>query len=68
MVENLEGIKAERLLKACFDAIRFGNTQHKFETTRAILEQKIPEREELEYKLECLERQTATKTKYHALR
>lgn len=68
MVENLEGIRAERLLKACFDAIRFGNTQNKFEQTRAILEQKIPEREELEYKLECLERQTATKTKYHALR
>lgn len=33
-----------------------------------VLEQKIPEREELEYKRECLAKQTATKTKYHALR
>ena len=41
---------------------------NKFETTRQILEQKIPEREELEYKRECLAKQTATKTKYHALR
>ena len=33
-----------------------------------MLEAKIPEREELEYKRECLEKQTATKTKYNALR
>ena len=68
MVSNIEGVKTERLLKQCFDAIKFANTQHKFETTRAILEQKIPEREELEYKKECLEKQAATKTKYHAMR
>ena len=56
------------MLKACFDAIRFSNTQTKFENTRAILEAKIPEREELEYKRECLTKQMATKTKYNALR
>ena len=38
MVSNIEGVKTERLLKQCFDAIRFANTQHKFETTRAMLE------------------------------
>ena len=64
----MEGVRTERLLKACFDAIRFSNTQNKFEQTRAVLEAKIPEREELEYKKECLAKQTATKTKYHALR
>ena len=50
----MEGVRTERLLKACFDAIRFGNTQRKFEETRAVLEAKIPEREELEYKKDCL--------------
>ena len=33
-----------------------------------VLESKIPEREELEYKKECLAKQTATKTKYRCLR
>ena len=68
MVGNIEGLRTERLLKRCFDAIKFFNTQHKFETTRAQLESKIPEKEELEYKKECLEKQAATKTKYHAMR
>ena len=54
LVGNMEGVRTERLLKACFDAIRFGNTQRKFEETRAVLEAKIPEREELEYKKDCL--------------
>ena len=68
LVANIEGVRTERLLKQCFDAIRFGNTQMKFEETRMMLEAKIPEREELEYKRECLAKQTATKTKYNALR
>ena len=68
LVGNIEGVRTERLLKACFDAIKFSNTQTKFENTRAVLEAKIPEREELEYKKECLAKQMATKTKYHALR
>jgi len=68
LVANIEGVRTERLLKSCFDAIKFSNTQNKFETTRAILEQKIPEREELEYKRDCLAKQTATKTKYNLLR
>lgn len=38
MVGNIEGLRTERLLKRCFDAIKFFNTQHKFETTRAQLE------------------------------
>lgn len=68
LVANIEGVRAERLLKACFDAIRFHNTNTKFEQTRAVLEAKIPEREELEYRRECITKQAATKTKYHALR
>lgn len=68
LVENIECVRKDRLLKQCFDAIKFSNTNNKFESTRAILESKIPEREELEYKRECLAKQTATKTKYHALR
>ena len=68
MVANIEGVRTERLLKACFDAIKFSNTNDKFEKTRMMLESKIPEREELEYKRECLAKQTATKTKYNALR
>ena len=68
LVANIEGVRTERLLKQCFDAMRFSNTNDKFETTRAVLEAKIPEREELEYKRECLAKQTATKTKYHCLR
>ena len=68
MVANIEGVKTERLLKQVFDAIKFYNTQSKFESTRAMLESKIPEREELEYKKDCLEKQAATKTKYHMMR
>jgi len=68
LVANIESVRRERLLKQCFDAIKFGNTNEKFETTRAILESKIPEREELQYKRDCLKKQTATKTKYNALR
>ena len=68
LVANIEGVRTERLLKQCFDAIKFSNTNEKFESTRMLLESKIPEREELEYKKECLEKQMATKTKYHALR
>ena len=26
LVANIEGVRTERLLKQCFDAIRFGNT------------------------------------------
>jgi hypothetical protein len=68
MVASIEGMRTERLLKQVFDAIKFFNTQNKFETTRATLEAKIPEREELEYKKECLEKQMKTKTIQHALR
>ena len=38
MVSNMEGLRTERLLKQVFDAIKFYNTQQKFETTRATLE------------------------------
>ena len=63
LIDNLWGVRTERLLKQCFDAIRFSNTNMKFETMRMELEAKIPEREDLEFKRECLEKQTATKTK-----
>ena len=58
----------ERLMKKCFDAIRFGNVQHKFEITRDLLEAKIPEREELEYRKACLIKNAATRTKLSVLR
>ena len=31
LVGNIEGVRTERLLKACFDAIKFSNTNFKFE-------------------------------------
>jgi hypothetical protein len=44
-----------------FDAIRFHNIQEKFETARSELEQRIPEREELENKKERMIKTSATK-------
>jgi hypothetical protein len=46
-------------MKKVFDSIRFGNMQRKFEETRDILNEKIPEKQELEYRKECLIKNTA---------
>lgn len=68
MVEKINGLKTERLLKRVFDAIKFFNIQHKFESTRGELEQRIPEREELELKKEKLLKTSATLAKKHLFR
>ena len=54
LVSRIQGLRAERLLKQCFDAIRFSNVQYKYEETRARLEQEIPVREELERKRDTI--------------
>ena len=68
LVDNVESLRTERLLKRCFDAIKFYNTQTKFESTRMMLESKIPERENLEYQKECLLKNQDTKAKIAAFR
>lgn len=55
-------------MKQCYDAIRFHNVNTKFEATCEELEGKIPQKEELEYKKECLIKNKATETKRNALR
>ena len=50
MVERLQGVRAERLVKQCFDSIRYCNVLEKYETTKSKLGEEIPIREELERK------------------
>lgn len=68
LVEKIEGVRTERLVKKVFDSIRFSAVQNKFEQTRSVLNDKIPEKLELEYKMECLKKNTAGQTKMHVLR
>ena len=68
MVARQQGLRTGRLLKQCYDAIRYFNVQTKFENTRAELERKIPEKESLEYRRECLINNAAARTKIHAVR
>lgn len=68
LVDKIQAIRTERLMKKVWDSIRFGNIQSKFEKTRDILNDKIPEKMELEYRKECLIRNTAQQTKMHVLR
>ena len=44
LVQKIEGIRTERLLKKVWDSIRFAKMQKKFEETRDILNDKIPEK------------------------
>lgn len=68
LVAKIEGVRTERLVKKVFDSIRFSVVQNKFEQTRSVLNDKIPEKLELEYKMECLKKNTAGQTKMHVLR
>ena len=68
LVQRLEGTRTERLLKQCFDAIKFGNIQAKYEQTKQRLEQEIPVREELERKRETLLKTNKAKDKYNLFR
>lgn len=65
---RLQGVRAERLVKQCFDAIRFGNIQRHYEETKARLEVEIPAREELEKKRDTMIKLNKTKDKYHLFR
>lgn len=53
-MSKIESIRTERLCKKVFDAIRFSIIQKKFEDTRDLLNEKIPEKQALEYRRECL--------------
>jgi len=68
LVSRLQGLRTERLLKQCFDAIRFGNIQRHYEETKARLEQEIPVREELERKRDTLIKVNRTKDKFNLFR
>jgi hypothetical protein len=68
LVSRIQGIRDERILKKCFDAIKFGNVQRKYEETQARLEQEIPLREELERKRDSLIKVNKTKDKYNLFR
>ena len=68
LVSRIQGIRGERLVKQCFDAIRFGNVQRRYEETQARLEQEIPLREELERKRDTLIKVNKSKDKYNLFR
>jgi hypothetical protein len=54
MIERLQGVRTERLMKRCWDAIRYCNVLEKYEATRQRLGEEIPVREELERKRDTL--------------
>ena len=68
MIERLQGVRAERLVKQCYDAIRYCNVLEKYEQTRAKLGEEIPIREELERKRDSLIKMHRNKDKYNMLR
>jgi len=68
LVDRLNGQRDERLLKQCFDAIKFSNIQDHYESTKARLESEIPVREELEKKRDQLIKTNRTKDKYNLFR
>jgi len=68
IVDKTYGLRQERLLKKTFDALRFSITQMRFEKTRNQLNAKLPERLELEFRKDCLIKNTNTRTKAHVLR
>lgn len=68
MIERLQGVRAERLVKQCFDAIRYCNVLEKYEATKAKLGEEIPIREELERKRDTLIKCHRNKDKYNMLR
>ena len=68
LVQKIESIRTERLMKKVFDAIHFSVVQQKFEDTRDLLNEKIPEKQELEYRKECLIKNSTVRQKLHVLR
>ncbi len=55
-------------MKQCFDAIKFGNVQQKYEDTKRRLEKEIPVREDIERKREFLLKTNKAKDKYNLFR
>ena len=68
LVERLAGVRTERLLKRCYDAIRYANVLHRYEETKEQLEREIPVREELQRKKESLQKANSGKDKYNLFR
>jgi hypothetical protein len=54
MIDRIQGVRTERLIKSCFDAIRFCNVLEKYEATKGRLGEEIPIREELERKRDTM--------------
>jgi hypothetical protein len=68
LVDRLMGTRVERLLKQCFDAIKFSNMQDHYEETKKRLDEEIPVREELEKKRDTLIKTNKTRDKYNLFR
>ena len=68
MVSKIHGTRVERLLKQCYDAIRYHNVTVQYEETKQRLETEIPVREELERKRDTLIKVNRTKDKYNLFR
>lgn len=68
MVERLQGVRTERLLKQVWDTIRYCNVLEKYEATKERLGQEIPVRMELEVKRDQLIKQYRMKDKYNLFR
>jgi len=68
MIERLQGVRAERLAKQCFDAIKYCNVLEKYEETKFKLGEEIPIREELERKRDQMIKNHRIKDKYNILR
>ena len=68
LVERISGVRTEKLLKKCFDAIKFSNIQYRYEETKEQLDKEIPIREELEKKKESLLKVNTSKDKYNLFR
>jgi len=68
LVSRLEGTRSDRLLRQCFDAIKYGNINRKYEETKEQLEREVPIREELEKKRDILIKVGVSKEKYNLFR
>lgn len=68
LVEKIFGNRTEKLLKQCFDAMRFDNMNMKFEECRGELEKAIPERQEMQRKRDDLVKVQSTRKKRDLIR
>lgn len=68
LVTRIEAVREERLVKKCFDAIRYANTLQKYEATQERLQKEIPVREELERQRDIMIKANRQKDKYNLFR